>query len=923
MYTQAVKDGAPLEEIVEAYGTKFEDAGKKARAWGFELTGAVKTGYDAVMKYNLGEFIRKQDAELVTSGKAFVEVFTKYGTDITTSVKGSTDEQFKAVQDLQNRLIDIGKSGTNQQIVEINRAEKAEIDALNAKSNIAESTRNQELVLIHAYYDHQVDLAKQTYDTITERMHKAGVDTQDVQKETADKLETTWRQMMKFNAEAADGFKFEINDIKKAWNTWYDLLNRPNPMAKFWGSVDTTISPFVREFKNLSDIIGSDTSGFASFVTGFSEVLSAMELGARAAKTVSESFEGIKKAVAESRDGVSGWGADMAKSLIGLATGIVSGVAALSSATDPKKSLTSRIAGGAMAGAELGSSVGTGLAMAGIIGGSTAKGLAVAGVWGAAAGAIVGIFIAVFRGRHTRQEMAKVGHEWGATISEALADQIREQAHSMFQGEDIAAALFNMKEIVKAAGGVNEANLDEFTHKLRDTFTMLDRGLFTVAQAKKVLTENFQDIADAVLNTGEVASKEFTDIIEYAAKWGLHIKAITDFVQGQAERFGTSMEAIVKGTSYSFTGLSDKIDTARQALVDLNNDPEAKQEDIKKATIELQDLLNQQAQAALNSTAKLDALTGVVLAGFNQAMKDGVGIITALNSQGGALDAIIAAYKDLGVTSDNAALAQLVNLRKLQDTYPELVNGVGSLGDAMLALSNIGGLNKDTFAAMQQTGLDMYNDLSAKAAQLGVDNSSAVAMMVPFLEAVISGNKKYGFAIDENTMKLIEQAREMGLLSDEELSTNDILREGLTAIIEALGGTVPEAFKKAAQAAQNAFDDVANDAQTQIDRAADAFRQFDPETVRVPYQFVQVGDDPQVPQMDVPAFGAGGVVYGPTMAQVGERGPEVITPLDQFMGMMHRDREEAVANVYIDGKRAGKVIMSKAKTILRNNGIRS
>jgi hypothetical protein len=79
--------------------------------------------------------------------------------------------------------------------------------------------------------------------------------------------------------------------------------------------------------------------------------------------------------------------------------------------------------------------------------------------------------------------------------------------------------------------------------------------------------------------------------------------------------------------------------------------------------------------------------------------------------------------------------------------------------------------------------------------------------MVPFLKSVIQAHVDLGTPIDENTQKLIDQANAAGLLGDDTMSMLDVLKEGFAALIKAVGGEVPDAFKKMAKSAQDAGKD--------------------------------------------------------------------------------------------------------------------
>jgi hypothetical protein len=75
--------------------------------------------------------------------------------------------------------------------------------------------------------------------------------------------------------------------------------------------------------------------------------------------------------------------------------------------------------------------------------------------------------------------------------------------------------------------------------------------------------------------------------------------------------------------------------------------------------------------------------------------------------------------------------------------------------------------------------------------------------MKGYLESVMDAHTKLGLPIDENTQKLLDQASAAGIVKDAQMSMNDIMMQGLSAVIKALGGDVPDAFTKAQKAADD------------------------------------------------------------------------------------------------------------------------
>ena len=143
-----------------------------------------------------------------------------------------------------------------------------------------------------------------------------------------------------------------------------------------------------------------------------------------------------------------------------------------------------------------------------------------------------------------------------------------------------------------------------------------------------------------------------------------------------------------------------------------------------------------------------------------------------------------------------AAIEELLRFREVATAHKDLVESAGSLNEIMLALSNIGGLNVETMADLQAQGSDTFKQL----VDAGFTEQQSLQQMKGFLEQTRQAHKELGLPIDENTQKLIAQAEEQGVLKKEQISTNDIMMQGLSAIIKALGGDIPEAFTKMTKA---------------------------------------------------------------------------------------------------------------------------
>jgi hypothetical protein len=444
------------------------------------------------------------------------------------------------------------------------------------------------------------------------------------------------------------------------------------------------------------------------------------------------------------------------------AIGVAEGAQDVWAATD-KAGAGERALGGALAGAKAG---------------------AMFGPYGMAIGAAAGLVIGLVRGKPEWAKAAdEVGRDFGVKISAALGKEIAKTAKELFKGDRSTAAQFHLGDIIKEGGGVNDLNFDKMTAKLRDTFSFLERGQFSKEQARKVIDENFQSFADHVLSSTHLASKGFQELFELNKRFGLESAEMRKFVEGQTSALGSSIAALAGPLSEKYDGLSDSIAEAKKEVAALSSEGREGTEEYASAVENLTILQNMQKEAAIASADELERLGVIAVGAFNAAIAGGMGYVQAVEAMGPALDQLINIQKNLGIETSNTALAELTSFRDRVNGNKTLVMAAEALGETMRALASIGGLNNETLAAMEVQGVQTFDRLKAA----GFSENQALMMMKGFLENVQEGHEQLGTPIDENTQKLIDQAKEAGILKDKTKSGTDIMERGFDKVTGAVG----------------------------------------------------------------------------------------------------------------------------------------
>jgi TP901 family phage tail tape measure protein len=416
---------------------------------------------------------------------------------------------------------------------------------------------------------------------------------------------------------------------------------------------------------------------------------------------------------------------------------------------------------------------------------------------GTAVGAGIGALIGALKKDPRWAQVAQdLGTRFGKSFSEALGKKIEADAKNIFGGSFQAAQIANLDAIINEAGGLTNANFNNFINMFRDVFSMVETGQMNVAQATEVVDKNFETFAQHVVDSNRIASKSFIELIGLVQAFGIESKAVTDFLAGQVGRFGGAMSTILDVVGQPAIELGDKIKAVRDELAQMEKEGDKDSSRYAQKVKELNGLLAQQQGMAASSREEAERLGLIMLTTFNAALQNGVSWTQAMQNMGPSIANLQKMFEGLGITSDNAAVKQLLMYGELINKNKQLFDSVDALNQAYLAMSNIpGALTQESFDAMNQQFQAMEQRVQTAVEGMGGGLREALLPFVPTLQAIVDAADQYGFKIDENTQKLIDQAREMGIMAEKQLSTNDVLALGFAGIIDALGGEIPRGLQ--------------------------------------------------------------------------------------------------------------------------------
>ena len=474
---------------------------------------------------------------------------------------------------------------------------------------------------------------------------------------------------------------------------------------------------------------------------------------------------------------------------------------------------------------------------------------------GALAGPLIGAIGKLFSGptvaesvRKTAKRMFKNG------ISQGLSEAIQETRAQT--ASDFGAMMMHMSDIIEEQGGVLAMGMQKAIRSVRDIFSAIEQGGISTAQAAETFGESFNKIADALVESGQIAPKQFVELITLAEKFGTTAETIK-FVGEQSKIAAEGLAALFGPTIAEADKLTEAIEKQREAIKGMNTDTVEGAIQVQTATSNLNNLLKEQSQLGEKSKGELEDIGTIAVASFEAAVKAGMSFTDAVRAHGPAIDAVIKAQEALGITSDNVAIRELAKFQERIKANATLVTAVEALDGTMLALSRTGSLNAETMAAMERQGLRMYE----KLIKSGFSQQQAVLMMGPALKTIQEAHSRLGIPIDDNTKKLIAQAKEAGSLEDKQKTGWALVETAVNKVVDKLGEMI--------------------DALTGVRRGVLDIPTDININGRVNWTGTRVPDF-QNEDFMMQRFQQGGIVTSPTVGLLGEGGPEAVIPLSRL-----------------------------------------
>jgi TP901 family phage tail tape measure protein len=374
-----------------------------------------------------------------------------------------------------------------------------------------------------------------------------------------------------------------------------------------------------------------------------------------------------------------------------------------------------------------------------------------------------------------------------------------------------AAAAIAIVAAFSHAGRTVEERLDEWITKMEEG----EGTLHTLTGTADLFVETMNRVATSEEWAARAAENlnasfgRFVAVARQAGDVGLEqIKRIVD----AARASGVDMAAITA-----------ELRKAQQEAFDII--AERAQFIMERVGIVADSILTLIGDASSATAAEIKFAASSMLSSFSMMVSAGMPLAEILGTIGELVTNITTRGEELGLSlgEEFGRLGEMITILS-EEKFQRLIEKLDATGAAVQAMGEMGILSIDQFRRLQNVISGTFDSLT----EGGLTGVEALASMAPQLQILLNASQQYGFSIKDSTQELIDQGLQMGILSDQNMDSSDIMIAGFTALLEgvnalivALGG-VPIEFNNW----NSSMDTTADNFSNQLDTMGGRFDQF-------------------------------------------------------------------------------------------------
>jgi hypothetical protein len=266
---------------------------------------------------------------------------------------------------------------------------------------------------------------------------------------------------------------------------------------------------------------------------------------------------------------------------------------------------------------------------------------------------------------------------------------------------------------------------------------------------------------------------------------------------------------------------------------------------------------------------------------FAETLRD-EGLAAALAVAGPMFDELNALSAEFGLTLEGSA-AQFAEFFRVAKENEDVVSALDAITQMVQGAGDAMFLTQELFSAFGADAVSQFDKLIER----GVPLNQALALSQQSIQALWEAQARFGLETDAATQALIDQGVEQGIVGANMRDVNERILDVLLAIADVFNADIPAGLRATERQSRQTAQNMGRDFE-ETGRRAKAALQIDVPDIDVKVNF-ELGEVPELPNFDIPQLASGGIVRKPTLAVIGEAGPELVIPLQRLREMAFLD----------------------------------
>lgn len=522
-----------------------------------------------------------------------------------------------------------------------------------------------------------------------------------------------------------------------------------------------------------------------------------------------------------------------------------------------------------------------------------------------------------------KQIATDAGQQFAATLGDAIATGDWSRV-----GQDLAATLGDLLGsalalavdfVVPGLGRVLQPLFQGIGRFFTSLIPGLNRAGREMVQAFAEARGGFTQLRDDLRALDAEGDRLWRNLTQrVAAGSEAQAQAAIDAIEEAFRRADEGMKNFITGAQKRIKAFTDSFKVAGKEIADLRKQIEAEAPEdvmgITEATArkQMEEFTSGISGSLPEIQAEFQRLGLYAGTAFAETLRD-KGLAAALDAAGPLFDELNTLGSEFGLTLEGSAAKFAAFFQTAKDNQ-DVVSALEGIELMIRGAGDAAFLTQELFHAFGEDALAQFTRLQDR----GVDVNTTMALMQPTLQALWEAQQKFGFETDAATQALIDQGVQAGIVGANQKDVNEKILDVLLAIAkvfhadipagmeatarkaEEAGGRTRKSFEDAGQASKKAMDGVKappidEDSKRRLDvmqqqyeesarRAQRALDGIRAPQINVPVRF-DLEDQEFNFEFNGPRLGRGGIVSAPTLALVGEKGPEVVAPLDRIQSL--------------------------------------